>query len=128
MNSLNVINTVCVGSNDDTGTASAILTSNGNTASVSWTAPVYVSDSKDSNIVISVSANSTTYADVNGMTIESSSGSVYNISTGEFTAPRMAIYIIDYAINIVDDSSTYSQFLSAIVSVNRGSGFVIEML
>jgi len=61
------------------------------------------------------------------MTIEYSSGSDYNVSTGEFTAPRTAMYVIDYAINVIDDASTFIQYIAALVSVNRGSGFVREM-
>jgi hypothetical protein len=48
------------------------------------------------------------------MTVEYSSGSVYNVSTGEFTAPRTAIYIIDYAVNVIDNNPTFTGFIAAI--------------
>tara|TARA_R110000822_G_scaffold250910_2_gene377975 strand:+ start:556 stop:1125 length:570 start_codon:yes stop_codon:yes gene_type:complete len=75
----------------------------------------------------SVTATGTTFATVDGMTVDYQSGSDYNISTGEFTAPRTAIYIIDYAVNVIDNAPTYTEFISAVVSVNRGSGYVREM-
>ena len=109
------------------GAAGAVLTSNGLGAAVSWIAPVYVSARKNTDTVITLPANTTTYAYINGMTVEFSSGYVYDASTGEFTAPRTAIYIIDYAIHISDDVPIFQEFLSALVSVNRGSGFVREM-
>ena len=127
LNSLNVINTVGVGSNDDTGTAGAVLTSNGATGSVSWTAPVYVTARKTGDTSVTVPAAATTYADVTGMTIELSTGNIYNATTGQFTAPRTAIYIIDYAINIFEADADYTHYASPVVSVNRGSGFVREM-
>ena len=51
----------------------------------------------------------------------------YNVLTGEFAAPRAGIYMIDYAVNVIDDAPHYTEFIGAIVSINRGSGFVREM-
>ena len=90
--------------------------------------PVYVSVLKSGDQIVNVPAGVTTYATVSGMTIEYSSGSNYNVSTGEFTAPRTAMYVIDYAVNVIDNNPNFTEFLGAIVSVNRGSGFVREMI
>ena len=110
------------------GDAGAVLTSNGATGIVSWTAPVYVTAFKTSDTNVTVPTASTFFTDVTGMTIELSTGNIYNAATGQFTAPRTAIYIIDYAVNIFEAVSNYTHFISPIVSVNRGgSGFVIEM-
>jgi hypothetical protein len=127
LNNLNISGTLGVGEFQDVGTAGAVLTSNGLGAAVSWIAPVYVSARKNIDTVVTLPATTTTYTYINGMTIEFSSGSVYDALTGEFTAPRTAIYIIDYAIHISDDVPIFHEFLSALVSVNRGSGFVREM-
>jgi len=90
--------------------------------------PVYVSVLKNGDKPINVTGGATTYGTVDGMTIEYSSGSNYNVSTGEFTAPRTAMYVIDYAVNVIDNNPNFTEFLGAIVSVNRGSGFVREMI
>ena len=88
---------------------------------------VYVSVYKNEDQIVNVTGGVTTYADVSGMTIDYQSGSDYNESTGEFTAPREGIYIIDYAINVIDDAANYTEYIGAVVSVDRGSGFVREM-
>ena len=86
---------------------------------------VYSSVFKNGDKVIT--SVSTTFTTVDDMTIDYQSGSDYNISSGEFTAPRTAIYIIDYAINVIDDSPNYTEFIGSTVSVDRGSGYVREM-
>ena len=124
---INNVGAVSIGGGTNFGDAGAVLTSNGNAASVSWTAPVYVTARKTGDTSVTVPAAATTYADVTGMTIELSTGNIYNATTGQFTAPRTAIYIIEYAINIFEAVSDYTHYVSPIVSVNRGSGFVREM-
>ena len=118
-------------SNNGYGISGQILQSNGSGNAVSWVTPslpVYVSVYKNLDQIVNATGGLTTHADVIGMTIDYQSGSDYNISTGEFTAPRQGIYIIDYAINVYDNSPNFSEYVGSVVSVNRGSGFVREMV
>ena len=116
-------------------TTGQVLTSNGSVNPPQWVTPaggalitpVYVAVLKNGDQAINVSAAITTFAPVDGMTIDNQSGFDYNISTGEFTAPRAGIYMIDYAINLIDNNPTFTEYCGAVVSVNRGSGYVREM-
>ena len=126
--------TLSVGTTPSKGTAGQVLTSQGSVNPPQWVlpiTPVYVAVLKNGDKAISVPATTTTFATVDGMTIDYQSAPIgttaYNESSGEFTAPRTGIYIIDYAVNVIDDSPHYTEFIGATVSINRGSGFVREM-
>ena len=118
-----------LGHTTDYGNAGAVLTSNGPNASASWTAPVYVAVLKNGDKTVNAAGGGSVFSTIDNMTIEyQGGGSNYNEATGEFTAPRAGIYIIDYAINTRDeDSPYYHNLITGIVSVNRGSGYVREM-
>jgi hypothetical protein len=114
----------------DYGTAGDVIISNGPNASVSYRSVVYLAAYKTSNTSVSFSANSGTTYIIRDMTIDymSDAGS-YNTTTGEFTAPRQAMYVINYNANIYDNvaGGAYAGYISCDVKVDRGPGFVIEM-
>jgi len=112
------------------GSAGDVIISNGPNASVSYRSVVYLAAYKTSNTNVSFPANSGTTYIIRDMTIDyiSDAGS-YNTSTGEFTAPRQAMYVINYNANIFDNvaGGAYAGYISCEIKVDRGSGFVIEM-
>ena len=113
------------------GSAGDVIISNGPSASVSYRSLVYLAAYKTANTNVSFVAGSGATYIVRDMTIDyiSDAGS-YNTSTGEFTAPRQAFYVINYSANIFDDitGGAYSGYISCEVKVDRGSGFVVEMV
>jgi hypothetical protein len=112
------------------GSAGDVIISNGSSSSVSYRSLVYLAAYKTTNTSVSFAAGSGTTYIVRDMTIDyiSDAGS-YNTSTGEFTAPRQAFYVINYSANIYDDitGGAYSGYIACEVKVDRGSGFVVEM-
>jgi hypothetical protein len=113
------------------GTEGDVIISNGSGNSVSYRSLVYLAAYKTTNTDVSFAAGSGATYIIRDMTIDyiSDAGS-YNTSTGEFTAPRQAFYVINYSANIYDDitGGAYSGYISCEVKVDRGSGFVVEMV
>ena len=73
------------------------LISNGTGNPVSWREPVYYSAYLSSNIVVTYGVERT----VTGLTTDIDTGS-FNASTGEFTAPRTAVYSVMYTVQVQD--------------------------
>ena len=92
-----------IGLNNNYGNTGDVLISNGTDNPVSWREPVYYSAYLSSDIAMTYGYEK----DVTGLTIEIDTGS-FNEITGEFTAPRTAVYSVMYTVLVQDTQNIRS--------------------
>jgi hypothetical protein len=120
LNNLNISGTLGVGEFQDVGTSGQVLVSKG-ASSPEWESPIYFYAKKETTTLHTSNAEVpvTGFYNVN----QTNGYSMFDPSTGVFTAPITGTYLVNYSANIHDSITPHLEGIGSILQLDTGSGF-----